>query len=430
MNGFIEFLAGMKDFFLQNGAIGLFVLAFAEASFFPIPPDIVLIPLTVMYPAGGLYYAGITSIASTLGGMFGYFIGIRAGRPLLSRFVRKENIYKIEDMFARYGGWAVAVAGFTPIPYKVFTIASGVFRMNIATFFIAALLSRSARFFLESVVIMALGENAVAYLNKLLGPGSFLLLAVVLILYVVAKKTKISVRVSSNRVPGYGFVKKAAEKYIAKYGEFGIYIIGGIITACIFGMMFAKLAEEMLEKELGWLDWGIIEFFRSIKNPVIDSIMNAVNIIQQPLVLLMLLAVGMTLVGYLCKNARLSAFTFISFAGSIIIQWGLKSLFQRPRLSPVAHAMDFMAYGFPSGTALLFTAFLGFLAFAVTRRTIGRYKIAAAIVWLISTAVMGASRIYLGMSYPTDILAGFLIGMVWLASCIVTSEVMEYYSGK
>ena len=74
-----------------------------------------------------LIYAAITSIASTLGGIFGYLIGKRAGRPILSRFIKEENFHKIEDMFARYGGWAVAVAGFTPIPYKVFTIASGYF---------------------------------------------------------------------------------------------------------------------------------------------------------------------------------------------------------------------------------------------------------------------------------------------------------------
>ncbi|MCR4431262.1 MAG: VTT domain-containing protein [Tepidanaerobacteraceae bacterium] len=430
LNGIMDFLAGMKDFFLQNGPIGLFVLAFAEASFFPIPPDIVLIPLAAAHPAGGLYYAGITSAASTLGGLFGYFIGIRAGRPLLSRFARKNNIQKIEDMFARYGGWAVGVAGFTPVPYKVFTIASGVFQMNIATFFIAALVSRSARFFLEGIIVMAMGENAATYLNKLLGPGSFLMIAAVLILYFAAKKSRISVRVSPDRVPGYGFARKTAEKYIAKYGEFGIYIIGGIITACIFGMMFAKLASEMLERELGWLDWGVIGFFKSIKNPAADAIMNAINFIQHPAALLMLLAAGIALVWFICKNLRMPVLAFISFAGSLVVQWGMKSMFQRPRLSPPTHLADYSAYGFPSGTALLFTAFVGFVAFAVTRKAKRRCKMAAAIFWLISTAIIGACRIYLGISYPTDILAGFLVGVVWMASCIVIGEIMEYLSAK
>ena len=124
----------MEDFFIQNGAWGLFILAFTEASFFPIPPDIVLLPLGLLSPARVLYYAAITSIASTLGGIFGYFIGVRAGRPILSRFIKENNFHKIEEMFDRYGGWAVAVAGFTPIPYKVFTIASGVFHMDFTTF--------------------------------------------------------------------------------------------------------------------------------------------------------------------------------------------------------------------------------------------------------------------------------------------------------
>jgi len=429
MNGFIEFIAGTKDFFLQNGPMGLFVLAFAEASFFPIPPDVVLLPLTIISPAGGLYYAGITSVASTLGGLFGYYIGIRAGRPLLSRFVKHKNIHKIEDMFARYGGWAVAVAGFTPIPYKAFTISSGVFRMNLTTFFVAALLSRSARFFLESAIVMAMGENAAVYLNKLLGPGSFLLAAAAIIIYLMARHSRIPVRVPLEQVPGYGFAKKTLGKYAGRYGEFGIYIIGGMIIAGISGILFVKLASEMLEKELGWLDRGVIAFFESFQSPVTDSIMNAIDILQQPPALLALLAAAMLVMTYLYKNARLSAITFISFAGSFIIQWSLKSLFQRPRLSPTEYTLDFLAYSFPSGTALLFTAFLGFVAFAVMRKAKGGYKkITAAIIWLSSIVIMGSSRIYLGISYPTDILAGFLIGMVWLASCIIINQVMIYYS--
>lgn len=428
MSGIMEFIAGTKDFFLQNGAIGLFILAFAEASFFPVPPDIVLIPLTIMSPARGLYYAAITSIASTLGGLFGYFIGIRAGRPVLSRFVKENNIQKIEDMFACYGGWAVAVAGFTPIPYKVFTIASGVFRMNLTTFFIAALLSRSARFFMESAIIMAMGENAMVYINKLLGPGSFLLAVVALVIYIMVKKTRITIHFTPEKLPGYSFAKKTSEKYIVRFGEFGIYIIGGLITAGIFGMMFIKLVTEMLEKELGWLDRGVIEIFKSIQSPAIDVIVNAINVLQQPLALLVLLAAGLLWAEYLHKNAMYPAMILITFSGSFVIQWGLKSLFQRPRLLPLDHPLGFLAYSFPSGTALLFTAFLGFLAFLITKKAKSRHKITAAVIWLMLIAIMGASRIYLGMSYPTDILAGFLIGVVWLASCIVAIEAIEYYS--
>lgn len=188
MEYFTLFMEEAKNFFIQNGAWGLFVLSFAEASFFPIPPDAVLLPLSIFSPSKALYYAAITSFASTLGGAFGYFIGARAGRPILHRFIKDDNFHKIEDAFIRYGGWAVAVAGFTPIPYKVFSIASGAFHMRFATFFIAAFISRSARFFLEAAVVYAMGEDAISYINELLGPGSFALVAVFAAIYFVIKR--------------------------------------------------------------------------------------------------------------------------------------------------------------------------------------------------------------------------------------------------
>lgn len=188
MEYFTLFMEEAKIFFIQNGAWGLFILSFAEASFFPIPPDAVLLPLSIFSHDMALYYAAVTSFASTLGGVFGYFIGAKAGRPILYRFIKQDNFHKIEEMFARYGGWAVAVAGFTPIPYKVFTIASGVFHMRFTTFFIAAFLSRSARFFLEAIVIYIMGEDALSYINELLGPGSFILAIACAIVYFIAKR--------------------------------------------------------------------------------------------------------------------------------------------------------------------------------------------------------------------------------------------------
>lgn len=149
---------------VHYGSAGLFGLAFAESSFFPVPPDIVLIPLSVMTPEKALWYAFVTTAASVLGGLFAYFIGGKAGRPVLERFLKKERILQVETLFNRYGGWAVLLAAFTPIPYKVFTLASGVFRVNIKVFFLASLLGRGLRFFLESLIVMAMGQAAREFL--------------------------------------------------------------------------------------------------------------------------------------------------------------------------------------------------------------------------------------------------------------------------
>lgn len=99
MEGISYFIEGTKDFFIQNGAWGLFILAFTEASFFPVPPDIVLLPLVLFSPGRALYYATVTSAASSLGGIFGYLIGVRAGRPILSRLIKKKIFIRWRQCF-------------------------------------------------------------------------------------------------------------------------------------------------------------------------------------------------------------------------------------------------------------------------------------------------------------------------------------------
>lgn len=430
----MEFLEGTKDFFLQNGATGLFIISFAEAFFFPIPPDVVLIPLSVLSPGKALFYAGITSIASALGGVLSYFIGNRAGRPILLRFAREDSIKKMEDLFYRYGAWAVAIAGFTPIPDKVFNLACGVFGMNLATFFIVLLLSKSARFFLESGIVMAMGENAMTYINKLLGPGSFILVAVAAIIYIVAKKSRVSPKIKIsfieklNKSSMAGYLKKRAGNFISIYGEFGIYLIGGIITAGLFGAMFVKLVTEMREKEMEWLDQGLINILKSIKSPFFIKIMDAVSLIQHPCLVLFLLALSLLWAQKLYKNIRYPVMILTVFAGSLIIQWGFKSLFQRPRLLPTEPPLDFLAYSFPSGTLLIFTAFIGYWVFLFLRKSKRTYKVLAVALGLIMLCLLSINRIYMGASYPTDIVAGFFVGMIWLISCIIATLALEYYS--
>ncbi|MEG6521483.1 YqaA family protein [Desulfotomaculum sp. 1211_IL3151] len=162
-------MEGILDFFSNYGSLGLGILSFIESFFFPIPPDVLLIPMALANPEQALWFAAIVSVASVLGGMLGYLIGVFAGRPLLKRWVSPESMLKIQDLFQRYGGWAVAIAGFSPIPYKIFTISAGVFRINKITFILASIISRSARFFLEALLIIAIGEKAIALLENYFG---------------------------------------------------------------------------------------------------------------------------------------------------------------------------------------------------------------------------------------------------------------------
>lgn len=141
------------------GTWALFILSFAESSFFPIPPDILLMALTLGDPERGMWLATVTTIGSVTGGLFGYLIGYLGGRPLLSRWVSHEKIIRIHQYFERYEIWAIVIAGFTPIPYKLFTISAGVFFINVPKFILASLLSRGARFFLVAGTIQLFGPS-------------------------------------------------------------------------------------------------------------------------------------------------------------------------------------------------------------------------------------------------------------------------------
>jgi membrane protein YqaA with SNARE-associated domain len=126
-------------------------LSFAESSFFPIPPDVMLAPMSMAQPSRAWFYAGLTTLASVIGGVLGYFIGLFAFdliEPLLRDWGYWEGYLNAKEWFGRWGFWAVFLAGFSPIPYKIFTITAGVVVMPLIPFLIASLIGRGARFFL------------------------------------------------------------------------------------------------------------------------------------------------------------------------------------------------------------------------------------------------------------------------------------------
>ena len=156
------------------GAIALGLLAFAESSFFPIPPDVLLIALCLLNPKGALGYAVICSVASVLGGGFGYGLGRYGGRPLLKRMFSEAKIQLVEDYYHRYDVWAVGIAAFTPIPYKVFTVTAGVFLLDFKRFMLASLIGRSGRFFLVALLFFFFGKPIAAFVQSYLNILSIL----------------------------------------------------------------------------------------------------------------------------------------------------------------------------------------------------------------------------------------------------------------
>jgi membrane protein YqaA with SNARE-associated domain len=150
----------------------LAAISFAEASFFPIPPDVLLIPLCLGALRKALKFALICSVASVLGGAAGYAIGAfgwETVQDIFYKYVPGFTEEKFEDLKSWYEEWGwplVFLAGFSPIPYKIFTIASGVLGMAFPQFLLASAVSRSARFFIVAVLIAKFGEPMKVFIDK------------------------------------------------------------------------------------------------------------------------------------------------------------------------------------------------------------------------------------------------------------------------
>tara|TARA_R110002111_G_scaffold115241_1_gene176143 strand:- start:713 stop:1291 length:579 start_codon:yes stop_codon:yes gene_type:complete len=135
----------------QYATYWLAIVSFTESSFFVIPPDVMLAPMTLAKPHKAWFYASLTTVASVLGGLLGYVIGLYAIDlvvPWLHDFGYFDSYLLAQAWFAKWGFWAIFLAGFTPIPYKVFTIASGAAAMALAPFILGSFIGRGARFFL------------------------------------------------------------------------------------------------------------------------------------------------------------------------------------------------------------------------------------------------------------------------------------------
>lgn len=144
-------------------------LSFAESSFFPVPPDVMLAPMSLAAPEKAMRFALITTLASLAGGLAGYFIGLYALEwitPWMQEYGYWEKYLEVQGVFAKWGFWAVLVAGFSPIPYKVFTISAGALAMNLPLFILASAVGRGARFFMVAALVMWGGPKIEPMLRK------------------------------------------------------------------------------------------------------------------------------------------------------------------------------------------------------------------------------------------------------------------------
>lgn len=144
-------------------------LSFAEATFFPVPPDVMLAPMVLADRGAAWRLALLTTLASVFGGLFGYLIGwgaLELVLPVVERIGYLDAYLSAVEAFREYGVWFVILAGFTPIPFKIITIAAGALGMPVAGFLLGSVIGRGARFFLVAAVIFSGGERAAELLRE------------------------------------------------------------------------------------------------------------------------------------------------------------------------------------------------------------------------------------------------------------------------
>lgn len=208
----MQIFSAMDTYFQSLGTLGLALNSFIESFFLVPPPDFLLIAMDLAKPERALYYALICTIASAFGGMVGYWIGKFGGRPVfiwiltaLSR--KKDGVQKrkqlknalqkfneVETLYNKWGVQAVFFAAFTPIPYKVFTIASGILNMNLLAFTLTSVIGRGMRFFIVSIVLMLFGEKIKDHLELIILGATLVIVVFFIILYKkrhsISKKVK------------------------------------------------------------------------------------------------------------------------------------------------------------------------------------------------------------------------------------------------
>jgi membrane protein YqaA with SNARE-associated domain len=148
----------------------LFWVSFIESSFFPIPPDVMLVPMVLANRMKAWWYATVATIGSVIGGVFGYAIGYyffeQVGRPILEFYGKAERFQRFVDWFNEWSVWIIVIKGATPFPYKVLTITAGVTHMPIVEFMLASIVARAMRFYLVAGLLYLFGEPIRDFIEK------------------------------------------------------------------------------------------------------------------------------------------------------------------------------------------------------------------------------------------------------------------------
>lgn len=412
--------------FIPLGGWGLFVVAFAESSVFPIPPDVLLIPLVVATPKLAVWYAGLCTAASVSGGVFGYFIGRRAGRKVLLRLTTEEKVAGVERLFRRWGGWAVGVAALTPIPYKVFTIAGGLFRVDGKAFILASVLGRGGRFFLEALLVQRYGRYALAFMSRnfellTVGIVAAVILGYWLVILIGRKRRTVAAGAFSIGRYVLRMLGSFVDQRLNVWGEYAIYFLAGWVAFAMSMVIFGKVLEEVFFERDFAEDLAILKLVHVLVSPQLTRIMIVITALGS-LQFVAVLAAALVIAFAVYRRYVDAATVAVLTAGGGSLIGLLKIALHRPRPEAFTPLVLEKGFSFPSGHSMVAVSLYGFLAYLLLRQGKGGIFRWGAGILMLLIGLVGLSRVYLGVHWPSDVLGGYVAGAGWLLPCILVSE--------
>lgn len=209
-------------------------------------------------------------------------------------------------------------------------------------------------------------------------------------------------------------------------GFLAVFLMVGLRIAVLFIWLFSELGEQVLEDKLERFDSSIIGFFESIQTPALDVIYTSVTEMGSVRFVASLSVIMVLLLWFKAKDKWATLFFIIAIGGNGALTWVLKQIYERGRPS-INEAIDAIGFSFPSGHSMGSLVFYGFLIYLVVRsRQKKVIKIGGSIALGILVLLIGTSRIYLGAHFPSDIIAGYVAGTIWLTLCVLILEWIQW----
>ncbi|MFD2172035.1 VTT domain-containing protein [Tumebacillus lipolyticus] len=412
----------IMDLLMNYGWIGLLIVSLAEASFLPVAPDLILIPLTGASPDLGFLYGAIAVAGSVIGSQFGHLIGSKAGYPILRKFMSESRLEKVQRMFYRFGIWAIVVAGLIPLPFKLFTIAAGVFKMRRIPLMIGALIGRGIRFFGLVLIVRKIGVITIPEgLEMKVLIGLLVIVALIVLWYYLKSQ-----RGTWLRERLIGLVNFFRTDFLAPFKRGSRRGVLFLIVGILLSLIIAAFAGDVVSDLLKNFDETTILWVQQTLHPAWGSPAKVLDFaFSIPVVIAGYLFVSFVLLFHLRKHAKMRLFAGLVI-GVLLIQVSFQYFMPGSVESTVELLLEVTGNTLtlktlPSGQVMAAILLYTSLAYLVWQTQKSRW--ARMLGLLVSFALIISAplcSVLVGAHSLSSSIGGLAAGILWMIGCLVT----------